>query len=188
MSMQLLCSSLGSKCHSMCHEAGLLSCRIFCKLLASSCHGTANGNHLLPLVLPGSMPALAFCHHALSVFHSHHLYQQNRSAEHCIRKLRCHCCRYDLLKVFQTGRSHMVMLTRPPPNSPPPALGTPHAHDEGSPSRVNGDGPGMVTVKVGNGDDAERSPEVPPDTGCFKHVHLLTKACTTIHSSSCLAN
>ena len=37
--------------------------------------------------------------------------------------VRCRDCRYDLLMVFQTGRSHMVLLTAPP--APPSRPGTP---------------------------------------------------------------
>lgn len=65
------------------------------------------------------------------------------------------CCRYDLLKVFQTGRSHMVVLTRPPSNSSPPALGVKTQNSSPADRRAeeqiadaNGGTPGLVSVDV----------------------------------------
>ena len=69
-------------------------------------------------------------------------------------------CRYDLLKVFQTGRSHMVVLTRPPPNSPAPALGTPH-HPSSQPSSPRQNG-GVVTIDF----DAQQQRQALKVHGC----------------------
>ncbi|KAK9798173.1 hypothetical protein WJX73_006777 [Symbiochloris irregularis] len=70
--------------------------------------------------------------------------------------LRADIAMYDLLKVFQTGRSHMVVLTRPPPNSPPPAPGTPQHPRPASPPEQNG---GIVAVDMEGGEDEHKLPK-----------------------------
>ena len=102
-----------------------------------------------------------------------------------------------LLQVFQTGRSHMVVLTRPPPNAPLPTLGSamesPRDHStaleesardqDGSAAQM----PGTVTVEVH--DSPQQQPtEVrrQPCNGCIGAALSCSTWCTAA-GGMCLA-
>lgn len=92
------------------------------------------------------------------------------------RAVRMWLHRYDLLKVFQTGRSHMVVLTRPPANSPPPAPGTPQHPRPATPPEQNG---GIVAVDMEEGDDEHKLPQVrcAVSAMCFCHCTHVCRDC-----------
>ena len=98
------------------------------------------------------------------------------------------------MQVFQTGRSHMVVLTRPPPNAPLPALGStmnsPREHSSplaDSTRNQNGtheDMPGTVVVEVQ--DAKQQTPtEVRFHVASFRQLY--SASCSKERHSSPLA-
>ncbi len=96
------------------------------------------------------------------------MHAKTRVADLRIRSLpylRADIAMYDLLKLFQTGRSHMVVLTKPPPAA------------DGTISRVNSTD---VTVQIEEAKDRV-SPEVRQMTAkSFRNSHVCQKPLTFI--------